>query len=269
MESELQQIASNGFCKLPGVYSAEEVSKALALVEEWESRMQDSLSDDVPYLNKKQRMVYNLQNKDTFFLNLILSRKNIQQILIHFLNDKWFRQIPPEDPNYIMRSYLARTSCGALPMHLDSFIPYIGKYVVSMQVLVALDEQTQENGCSLVVPGSHLAGEYVEQSAIDDAIPIESEPGDVVIWDSRLWHGTKANDSGRTRWALIATFARWWLKQAFDIPRSMPEDIYEQLTDSQKAVMGFCSSPNIDETTGIDMKRGYAGLPRSVAALQM
>ena len=99
-----------------------------------------------------------------------------------------------------------------------------------------------------------------------DAISSESQAGDVVIWDSRTWHGASENKSGGTRWAIIGTFARWWLKQFMDIPRSLPQEIYEKLTDSQKAILGFCSMPNKDETTGIDMKRGYDSLLPDVAA---
>jgi hypothetical protein len=38
------------------------------------------------------------------------------------------------------------------------------------------------------------------------------------------------------------------------------QEIYEQLTDSQEAVMGFCSMSHNDETEGIDLKCGYDSL---------
>jgi ectoine hydroxylase-related dioxygenase (phytanoyl-CoA dioxygenase family) len=87
----------------------------------------------------------------------------------------------------------------------------------------------------------------------------------LVFWDSRIWHGARENVTGGTRWSIIATFCRWWIKQAFDIPGNLPQEIYDQLSDRQRAVLGFCSVPYDDESRGIDMKRSYALLPANVA----
>jgi ectoine hydroxylase-related dioxygenase (phytanoyl-CoA dioxygenase family) len=84
------------------------------------------------------------------------------------------------------------------------------------------------------------------------------------MWDSRVWHGTHENVAGTSRWALIATFSRWWMKQAMDIPKSLPQEIYAQLTDRQKALMGFCSIPPVDESRRINTKCGYDFLKSSV-----
>ena len=86
-----------------------------------------------------------------------------------------------------------------------------------------------------------------------------------MLWDSRVWHGAKANNSGGTRWALIATYCRWWLKQAFDIPPNVPEAIYGSLTRKQRAILGFCSRPFGTEAEGVDMKQGYDSLVDSVS----
>ena len=265
VENLIQQIETDGYCKIPQVYRPEQVQKALALAGEWKERAERSLSDNVPYLNRNQPMVYNLQNKDFYFLELLFEPPFLQKVLTHFLNDIWFKQIPQDEPNYILRSYLARSSSGTLPMHIDSFVPYMGNHCFVMQASIILEDQNETNGCTVVVPGSHTRGRYTTQESFGEALPIESQAGDLVLWDSRLWHGTKANTSGGTRWALIATFARWWIKQAFEINRSLPQSIYDKLTDSQKAVLGFCSIPYADETKGIDMKRDYDSLLADVA----
>ena len=70
--------------------------------------------------------------------------------------------------------------------------------------------------------------------------------------------------SGETRWAIIGTFCRWWMKQHWNVTGNLPDGIYRQLTPSQKAVLGFCSRPHEDETCGIDLKCGYDALPESL-----
>jgi ectoine hydroxylase-related dioxygenase (phytanoyl-CoA dioxygenase family) len=264
----VDKVSRDGYCRLEGVYSESRVHEALAKVEEWYARSKELQSANVPFLNQDQPVVYNLQSKDIFFLDLLFESELLGDLLVHFMNDSWYKQIPQDRPNYILRAFSARSSNKALPMHIDSFVPYLGPHVFIMQGSIILKDQSEENGCTVVVPGSHLSGEYTNQEAARDAIPLESKAGDVVIWDSRLWHGTTENRSGSPRWAIIATYSRWWLKQHFDIPRSLPQEIYTQLSDDQKAVLGFCSIPPIDESERIDMKTGYEALASDVAAYQ-
>jgi hypothetical protein len=257
-------IERDGYCYIPQVFSPEEVSKALERVRYWIDKTLSTQSDRMPFLNRDQPMVYNLQSKDIFFVRMLLDCGLIESILMHFLNDRWFTSIPSDAPNYILRSFLARSSNHQMPLHIDSFVPYTGPHVYIMQCSIVLEDQTEKNGCTVLVPGSHRSGEYCTQEAFQSARSIKASAGDLVFWDSRLWHGARRNESGGTRWAMIATFCRWWIKQAFDIPGNLPQELYDQLTNRQKAVLGFCSVPYDNEVFGIDMKRGYGLLPKNV-----
>ena len=267
MTAYIEQLATNGYCVIPQVFSAEEVSQALNLLLNWEKKV--PLAPNVPFLNRDQFAIYNLQNKEHFFLKLLFKSADIEDALKHFLNDPWYKPIAADEPNYILRGYTGRSSNVSLPLHIDSMIPYLSTQLISLQLSIILEDQDEQNGCTLVVPGSHLSGEYVSQEALGQAIPVPSQAGDAVIWDSRLWHGALANHSERTRWAMIATFARWWVKQSFNITGNLPTHIFNELTDSQKAVMGFCSIPFNNESEGIDMKVGYEALhQQSVSAFK-
>lgn len=266
LETAIEQIDKVGYYRLRGVYDKKDVAFALDKVRSYYQTTRDKVSKDVPFLNIDQPTVYNLQSKDYCFLDLLFKPKITEQLLIHYLNDPWYKQIPQDQPNYLLRSYVARSSNRELPMHIDSFVPYLGNHVFVMQYSIILQDQNADNGCTVVVPGSHLAGKYTTQEAREKAVPIESEAGDVVIWDSRLWHGTTENTSGETRWAIVATFCRWWIKQHFNLTQTLPQDIYEKLTDAQKAVIGYCTIPQWDETTGIDLKRGYESLAKDVSS---
>lgn len=262
----VEQLTTAGYCRIPQVFSADEAAEALERVKYWHAHTKNKLADTIPFLDTEQPTLYNLQNKDFFFLDMLFRPTILQDVLMHFLNDQWYRQIPQREPNYILRSFIGRSSNTQLPMHIDSFVPYGGAHVFVMQCSIILEDQSAENGSTVVVPGSHLYERYADQDSFYDAVPITSQAGDIVLWDSRLWHGTTANQTGGTRWAMIATFARWWLKQHFNVTGNLPQDIYAQLSDSQKAVLGFCSAPHNDETEGIDMKRGYSELPAHVDA---
>lgn len=255
--SDLEQ---NGYCRIASVFTPAVVAEALARVRALAADHAAVEPRDIPRLDQGQQTVYNLQNKDVALLKLLLDCDVVRAVLVRFLNDEWHRAIPLDQPNYILRSFSARNNRVAAPLHIDSFIPYQGHYPLSMQVAVILEPQAPESGCTVVVPGSHQSGEYVTQDQRANAVPIESGPGDVVIWDSRVWHGTLANTTSASRWSLIATFVRWWVKQGYDITGSLPRDIYRQLSDRDRAVLGYCARPLRDEQAGIDFKKGYEWL---------
>ncbi len=263
----VDDLQRDGYCRIRGAYGESEVSAALDLVRTWQQRMEGRQAASVPYLNRGHPMLYNLQNKDILFLKLLFANETGQAVLRRCLNDEWYKQIPQDKANYILRSYLARSSTSALPMHIDSFVPFLGDYPVIMQYAIVLEPMNEETGGTVIVPGSHKAGRYVTQADRAQAVPVEADPGDLLIWDSRIWHGTSENRTDHSRWVLIATFCRWWIKQAFQIPEALPDEIFEQLTDEQKSIMGFCSIPYRDETHGIDMKRGFDDLTLSRSRL--
>lgn len=258
-------IERDGYCYVPQMFSPEQVSTALERIRGWFDKTLSSQSERMPFLNKNQPMVYNLQSKDLFLLRMVLGCELIEKVLMHFLNDRWFTSIPADAPNYILRSFLARSSNQQMPLHIDSFVPYEGPHVFIMQCSIVLEDQTEDNGCTVLIPGSHLSGKYCAQEAFPTAVSMKARAGDLVFWDSRIWHGARQNTSGGTRWAMIATFCRWWIKQAFNIPGNLTQELYDQLSDREKGVLGYCSVPYDNEFHGIDMKRNYSLLPQRVS----
>ena len=252
-----QQIKEQGYCILPQVFSPSQTQELLTDVKDLYEETKDKISQDTPYLNTNQPNVYNLQNKNIKFIDTLFGLKNVEEILVDCLNDKWYKQIQHDQPNYILRSFGARSSNSYLPLHIDSFIPYTGDETIAMQVVIVLEDMTLENGCTVAIPGSHQTGKYADNSEYNNAIPLTLKSGDVAVWDSRIWHGTMENKTEGTRWAIIATFTRWWIKQHFNITKSLPQEIYNELSPKYKSILGYCSEPWDNEYDGIEIKKGY------------
>jgi hypothetical protein len=208
-------------------------------------------------------MVYNLQNRDIKFINLLMNNE-VQSILKFFLNDEFYQVQDPELANFILSYYNARSTGSFLDLHIDSLVPAPGDLTWAMQVAFVLEDMTEENGCTVVVPGSHKSGKFTDRS-LQKRFPLVAKAGDIAIWDSRLWHGTLDNLSGKSRWVLIATFTRWWVKQTMDMTKKLPEEIYSCMTDAEKLMLGFCSIPPSDEYGSIHTKKSYAELKSKVA----
>ncbi len=80
-------------------------------------------------------------------------------------------------------------------------------------VWIALDEATTENGCMIVMPGSHLEGPVVHFRRRDwqicdkdanqgSAVAVPLKPGGALFFSSLMQHGTPTNRSGLRRRAL-------------------------------------------------------------------
>jgi len=252
------EIENNGFTILKGEIDAFSIKKLKEKILNIKDTYPAPAIETTPRLNRESDVIYNPEQKDRFFSKLIFQNKNLRDILIHFLNDKYYKQIPQDKPNYILRAMIARSSASSdLPLHIDSFIPNAGKRLFVMQASVIIDKHDSETGSTVVVPKSRLLDEYADQDGFKSAITIDSEPGDIVLWDSRLWHGALANKSLKTRWALIVTFTRWWIKQNYDLINNLPLEIYNDLSLEEKSIMGYCSHPPKNEYDRIDIKAGY------------
>ena len=108
----------------------------------------------------------------------------------------------------------------------------------------------------MVVKKSHKSGKFSNRKS-KKIIPITGNPGDLIIWDSRLWHGTLENKNNTSRWAIVLTLSSWWIKQAMDMPKSLPKSIYKKCNNLEKQLLGFCSEPPLNEKIRINTKSGY------------
>lgn len=257
----IKNIETYGYCVLPGLLSKDETLKLKKRTVELHAGISKKIDyQGRPSRDLRDKMVYNLQAKDKSFIDL-LDSSELKLILKHFLNDPYYRFLPPEAPNYNLSYYNARSSGEKLDLHIDSHIPYLSEKIFAMQAVFVLDDFHAGNGCTVVAPGSHRSGKFTDRSlSFDDLKKVEANAGDFVLWDSRIWHGTTENITGEDRWALIATLVSWWVKPSMDMARSLPQEIYEKLTLDQKVLLGFCAIPPVDEYKRINTKRGFEDL---------
>lgn len=90
--------------------------------------------------------------------------------------------------------------------------------VMHITTLWMLSPFTAETGGTLVVPGSHRSPTNPTADtrfSADESLPGEvnatGQAGDVLMFDSRLWHSTATNVTAEPRVALAIRFAPWWL----------------------------------------------------------
>ena len=77
-----------------------------------------------------------------------------------------------------------------------------------------IDDYTEENGGTRVIPGSHRCGELPNEALADcledhpDQISLAGRAGSVVVFNSHLWHGGSANRTTALRRGVLSYFVR-------------------------------------------------------------
>lgn len=76
----------------------------------------------------------------------------------------------------------------------------------------AMDDFTEENGATRIVPGSHLWPE--DRVALDnETVAAEMPKGSVLLWLGATWHGAGANRSTPSRMGAYLRYSLGWLRQ--------------------------------------------------------
>lgn len=104
-------------------------------------------------------------------------------------------------------------------------------------VIWMIDEFTEENGATLVVPGSHLTG---RTSRPEEMVAATGPAGTALIVDGRIWHGTGANTSADAcRIGILAYYSRSYIRQQENMWLSLREDVRENLSEQRRALFGL------------------------------
>jgi ectoine hydroxylase-related dioxygenase (phytanoyl-CoA dioxygenase family) len=103
---------------------------------------------------------------------------------------------------------------------------YLNGYLASINVMLALDPFTAENGGTLVVAGTHQRPARPEDAYMTAAVAaIECPAGAAIVFDSTLWHAAGANLSAHDRLAVNHQFTRSFFKQQIDYVRALGDDV--------------------------------------------
>lgn len=131
----------------------------------------------------------------------------------------------------------------ATRLHVDRphFIP---GYTEALGSLVMLDDFTEENGATWILPGSHHQQKQPDEEYFyRHAIRVTAPKGSVVYFHLRLWHAAGINHSNDWRHSLGIGMVRGYLKQRIDLPRAMKGVDVSGISDYGLQKLGFFAQP--------------------------
>jgi ectoine hydroxylase-related dioxygenase (phytanoyl-CoA dioxygenase family) len=113
--------------------------------------------------------------------------------------------------------------------------------LMSINIMLAIDEFTAVNGATLAIPGSqqHALSEEALERLTATAIPATCPAGSMLVFDSTLWHAAGANTSGADRLAINHQFTHSYIKQQIDYVRALGTATVESLPPRTQQMLGW------------------------------
>src|SRR5882724_11614601 len=127
----------------------------------------------------------------------------------------------------------------------------------------AIDDTTELNGSTEVIPGSHLWDEQMVEGAVKladfsnetaqnansdfgnrpDAVKLMMPSGSLAITKGTLWHRGGANRSDRPRLIITPQYCVGWVRQLENMALAVPAGLAEKLPERARELIGYSIHP--------------------------
>ncbi len=234
-EIHIENLQKRGFCIVNSLVSPE-----------WLLQLTDALEDAFNAHRKIQIQNANDINTDGVALHVVLSNPIFIEFLNELINIGFIKNIKEYyfGSNFILNSFSALNN-KPNQLNFSSIIHrdlrfYTGEIPVMLNVLVMLDDFTEDNGATLLLPYSHKTeGKPSDDFFFENAVKALGKKGDVLVFNSNVWHASSLNKSQDNRRALPLTFTKSLIKQLIDYPRALGYDKKESFNDDLRQLLGY------------------------------
>jgi ectoine hydroxylase-related dioxygenase (phytanoyl-CoA dioxygenase family) len=124
----------------------------------------------------------------------------------------------------------------------------------------AIDDTTEQNGATEIIPGSHLwdgeriegalrqedlAGKSAPRQSGDrtDSVKLAMPSGSLAVTKGTLWHRGGANRSDRPRLIITPQYCAGWLRQLENMVLAVPAATAEKLPERARELIGYSIHP--------------------------
>ena len=197
-----EQLDRDGYAPLYGVLADEQLTRIRTRIAELTAAEGDQAGREVHQEAGTDRLA-DLVNKDPVF-EVCFTDPRVLACIAHVLSDFKLSSL---------NSRAALPGQGLQALHSEGGPVGLGPYQVCNSIWL-LDDFTEDNGATRVVPGSHRLTVSVRDAVPDtaaahpDEVRLTAPAGTVVVFNSHLWHGGTRNRTGGQRRALHSYFTR-------------------------------------------------------------
>lgn len=238
-DRHIAEFLEHGYTIIPNAIPKDLLDEVTAAIERMEREVEPARAVHSAISGKTFR-VQNLLNKDPVF------RKALDfDPLVGFAQ----RLLGPQ-----MLLQTAVTLCvgpGAIrqPIHTDDIYmdaPRPHKPFI-VNSIWAIDDFTEENGATRVVPGTqkldHTPRPTLREIAADplevESVCAEMKRGSIVVIDGSVWHGAGTNASDRRRAGMAVAYCKGWMRQQENFQLAVSVDLARELSPRLQQLCGF------------------------------
>lgn len=186
-----------------------------------------------PFEGHKTQRVYALLAKAPSIAPLV-EHPDVLALIDHFLAPSyllWGGLAINKHPGEVRQDYHVDDEAGAPPR------PRPPQGVSTMW---ALDDFTESNGATEIIPGSHLWGPD-ETAAPEDARTFKAvmPAGSCLVWLGTLFHRGGANRTDTTRLGITLQYCQPWLRQIENMVLAVPPETAARYSKRVRAMLGY------------------------------
>lgn len=150
-------------------------------------------------------------------------------------------------PNYLLSQLQVIDILGGeaqQPLHFDdAFYPFARpRPALGAATIFAIDDFTEHNGATVVVPGSHRWGDRLPAEA-DTAIPAVMPAGSMLFFLGTTWHGGGANHTDAPRLCVTAQYCQPYLRTQENYSLGLSRARAAQLGEHMQRMLGYSIHP--------------------------
>lgn len=124
-------------------------------------------------------------------------------------------------------------------MAWDAYPHFPRDYHIELSTIWALDDFTEENGATRIVPGSHRSDRFADSYTPEETMAAEMSKGSVLVYSGKTVHGGGANRSAATRRACNIDYCVGWVRQEENQYLTVPIETARTLDPELRNLMGY------------------------------
>jgi Phytanoyl-CoA dioxygenase (PhyH) len=242
-----------GFTRLGGLLTAREIADARERLME-QAAGEDAAGVSYHYgaqawqstkagtAGPNQR-VLNLLNKGKVFRRIAMNH-GVHELIRHMLGE-----------DFLLSSFAANIVSGGGvpgPMHSDQhYVPASTPYAMVSNALWMLDDFTEQNGATNIVPASHRRMRTpAADEGRDECVQATGPAGVAFVFDGRLWHSIAANGTTAPRCGLLAYYARPFVRQQENYALTLAPEVLADMDGAELELVGFRPWNTLGRTFG-------------------
>ena len=186
---------------------------------------------------------FKTQRLYAFFEKSLVCNPLVEDSLILGCLDRIF------EPNYLLSQLQAINILpgeSQQPLHPDDAFYRVPRPrpPLGAATIWAIDEFTEENGATVVIPKSHLWDDRLPTEAdLKDLQPVVMPAGSVVFFVGTLWHGGGANRSDAARLCVSAQYCAPWCRTQENYSLSLSRETVKRCSEHIQRMLGYSIHP--------------------------